>query len=391
MKVLMLWKYYPQYLKYFYKKHPSVIDLPFEEHRDKIFDDHFGGWPAELSRYMNQQGIQTEFIIANAESLQKKWAEENNFKSYSTEGWEKEIAMEQIRWFRPDVLWIPSIFDYFGDFVKCALPYCKKAITWVGCATPKNLDVSGFTTLITGHPQMLKEQQHLFDDVIITKPGFDPQILEKIGSVEKTYDMTFIGQISTVHTKRAKILAYLIKKGVDLDVFGYLREQQSLKKWSAFRRAGGHILKRQDFRKGTNVLKRAFVKTDYQRNVEVIKSLYQSPVFGLDMYRTLAASRITLNIHIDAAGNCVGNMRMFEATGVGTCLLTEHSENIDELFQPGKEILTYRSNEELLEIIQEMLSRKEEIEQIAKAGQNRTLQHHTPKRMFTDIKPAFNI
>jgi spore maturation protein CgeB len=174
-------------------------------------------------------------------------------------------------------------------------------------------------------------------------------------------------------------------------VFGLLHEQQPLKKWSAFRQAGGHILKRQDFRNGTNVLKRAFVKTDYQRNIEVIKSLYQRPVFGLDMYRTLAASRITLNIHIDVAGNCAGNMRMFEATGVGACLLTEQSENINELFQPGKEILTYRSNEELLEIIHDMFNRKEEIEQIAKAGQNRTLQHHTLERMFTDIKPAFDI
>lgn len=47
-------------------------------------------------------------------------------------------------------------------------------------------------------------------------------------------------------------------------------------------------------------------------------------------------------------------------------------ENIDELFQPGKEVLTYCSNKKLLEIIQEMLSRKEEIEQISKAEQNRT-------------------
>lgn len=76
MKILMLWKYYPQHLSYAYKKDYSVSDMSFKEHRDKIFDDHFG-WPAEL----RQQGIETEFIIANAESLQEKWAEENNFSS----------------------------------------------------------------------------------------------------------------------------------------------------------------------------------------------------------------------------------------------------------------------------------------------------------------------
>lgn len=390
MKVLMLTTYYPQYLSYFYEKYPSVIDLPFEEHRNKIFDDHFA-WPAELSRYMNQQGIQTEFIIANAEVMQKKWAEENNFRAYSKKGWEKEIVMEQIKRFQPDVLWIDSIFDYFGDFVKRALPYCKKAITWVSCPTPKNLDVSGFKILITSHPDMLKDQQHLFDDIIITKPGFDPEILKKIGPVKKEYDVTFVGGITPAHAKRAKILAYLIKNGVDLKVFGYLYEQPRLGLQNALLSAAGHILKCQDFRKGIDAIKRTFVKTDYQRNVEIIKSVYQGPVFGLDMYRTLVASRITINVHIDIAGDYSGNMRMFETTGIGTCLVTEYTKDIREMFEPDKEILTYKSKEELLEIIQKMLSQNEKIEQIAKDGQKRTLRSHTIERMFNDIRPAFNI
>ncbi len=385
----MLWKYYPQYLSYFYKKNSSVINISFEEHRNKIFDHHFG-WPADLSRYMNKQGVQTEFIIANAEILQKKWAEENDFISYSVEGWEKEIAMEQIKRFKPDILWIPSIFDYFGDFVKRALPYCKKAITWVGSPWSER-DVSGFSVLLTENPSTFRSIQNRFEKVIVTKPGFDLEILKKIGSVEKRYDVTFIGQISINHTKRAEILAYLIKKGIDLKVFGFLREQQILGKWNGFRQAAGHILKRYDLHKGINALKRAFVKTDYQHSVEIIRSVHQGPAFGLDMYCTLASSRIVLNVHGDIAGNYAGNMRMFESTGVGSCLLTEHTKNINELFEPGRGILTYRSKEELLEIIQEMLGRKEKIEQIAKAGQKRTLQSHTIERMFNDIQPAFNV
>lgn len=390
MTVLMLTKYYPQYLSYFYEKNPSVIDLPFEEHGNKIFDDHFA-WPADLSRYMNQQGIQTEFIIANAEVLQKKWAEENNFRAYSKKGWEKEIVMEQIKRFQPDVLWIDSIFDYFGDFVKKALHYCKKAITWVSCATPKNLDVSGFKILITSHPDMLKDLQHLFDDIIITKPGFDPEILKKIGPVKKKNDVTFVGGITPAHAKRANILAYLIKNGVDLKVFGYIHEQPGLGLQNALLSAAGHILKCQDFRKGIDVLKHTFIQTDYQRNVEIIKSVHQGPIFGLDMYRTLAASRITINVHIDVAGDYSGNMRMFETTGIGTCLVTEYTKDIREMFEPDKEILTYKSKEELLDIIQKMLTQKEKIEQIAEDGQKRTLRSHTIERMFNDIRPAFNI
>lgn len=390
MKVLMLWEYYPHYLSYFYRKHPYATGLSFEEHRNKIFDDHFG-WPAELSKYMNQQGIQTEFIIANAENLQKKWAEENNFLSYSKDDWGKEIALEQIKRFQPDILWIPSIFDYYGKFVQQALAYAKKAITWVGSPFIKEMDVSGFSVLLTENPATFQSIQNLFEKVIVTKPGFDSDVLKKIGIAPKKYDITFIGGITLNHSKRAEILAYLIKNGIDLKVFGYIYEQPRLGLRNALLPAAGHILKRQDFREGIDVLKRTFVKSDYQRNVEIIKSVHQGPIFGLDMYRTLAASRITINVHIDVAGDYSGNMRMFEATGIGTCLVTEYTKDVREMFEPGKEILTYKSKEELVEIIQEMLNQNERIGQIAKAGQKRTLKSHTLERMLNDIQPAFNI
>ena len=390
MKVLMLWKYYPQYLSYFYEKKPHVNDLPFEEHRNEILDDHFG-WPGDLSRYMNEHGIETEFIIVNAESMQKTWAEENGFKSYCDKGWEKEIAMEQIKQFQPDILWIPYLFDYFGTFVNNALPYCKKAITWVSCAVPANLNVSGFTDLVTSHPDMLKDKQHLFNNVIITKPGFDSSILDKIGPIEKKYDVTFIGGITPDHSKRAETLAFLIENGIDLKVFGYFYEPPIIGTWNFLKQAGKYVSNIQNIRVCLNTFRHMYLQTNYQHNVEIIKNVYQYPVFGLDMYRTLAASRISLNIHIDVAGDHSGNIRLFETTGIGTCLLTEQSENITNLFEPNGEIHTYRSKEELLDIVTKMLNQNDKIETIAKNGQERTLREHTIERMFNDIKHVFDI
>jgi hypothetical protein len=389
MKVLMLWRYYPEYLSYFYKKNPYAYELSFEEHLNEILNDHFG-WPGDLSRYMNKMGIETLFIIENAESLQKKWAIENGFEYSSKNGWKKEIVMEQIKHFQPDILWITSIFDYYGDFVRNALPYCKKAITWVSCPTPPNLDISGFTDLITSHPNMLKDQQHLFDKVVVTKPGFDPAILGKIGDVEKKYDITFIGGITPYHHKRMEILAYLIENGIDLKVFGYFFEPPHLGPYELFKRIAKYFVSMQGIMSLLEMLKYYYQKS-HKDNLATIRSTYLGQVFGLDMYRTLAESYITLNIHGDIAGNYAGNIRMFESTGIGTCLLTENFENINELFEPGKDILTYNSKEELLEIIYFMLNQNEEIELIAKAGQKRTLKEHTIERMFNDIKHVFEL
>ena len=66
------------------------------------------------------------------------------------------------------------------------------------------------------------------------------------------------------------------------------------------------------------------------------------------MYQVLRRSRITLNSHIDMAGNEAGNMRLFEATGAGTFLLTDFKDNLDTLFAPDCEVAAWRSIDDCL-------------------------------------------
>jgi len=94
------------------------------------------------------------------------------------------------------------------------------------------------------------------------------------------------------------------------------------------------------------------------------------------MYQVLRNSLLTLNHH----GNippCANNMRLFEATGVGTLLITDWKENLHEMFDLGKEVIAYRTPEECAELIQYYLEHEDEREQIARAGQQRTLREHT--------------
>jgi spore maturation protein CgeB len=70
-------------------------------------------------------------------------------------------------------------------------------------------------------------------------------------------------------------------------------------------------------------------------------------------------------------------MRLYEATGVGTLLITDWKENLHELFEPGKEVIAYRTPEECGELIQYYLEHEVEREAIARAGQERTLREHT--------------
>jgi spore maturation protein CgeB len=102
----------------------------------------------------------------------------------------------------------------------------------------------------------------------------------------------------------------------------------------------------------------------------------QPPVFGLAMFQLMHDSKITLNTHIDASSTSASNMRLFEATGVGTCLLTDWKDNLLQLFEPDQEVVTYRSPEECIEKAQYLLSHERERQAIAEAGQRRTLRDH---------------
>lgn len=68
-------------------------------------------------------------------------------------------------------------------------------------------------------------------------------------------------------------------------------------------------------------------KCSTSRGAPSLRDLYpesiRPPAFGLEMYNLLKNSLITFNLHTDFTYGSVGNIRMFEATGMGACLLTD--------------------------------------------------------------------
>ncbi|MGN6580918.1 MAG: CgeB family protein, partial [Bordetella sp.] len=178
--------------------------------------------------------------------------------------------------------------------------------------------------------------------------AFDPKVLERLGPVEKDIGVSFVGGISRDHVKTLPTLEYLAQN-TPIEFFGY----------------------------GADNLDAA----------SPIRPRHHGEAWGLSMYRSLARSRITLNRHIDVAENNANNMRLFEATGVGTMLLTDRKDNLGELFEIGKEVVAYSSPEEAAELIRYYLDHPEEAQAIAKAGQARTLREHTYRHRMEELAP----
>jgi spore maturation protein CgeB len=110
---------------------------------------------------------------------------------------------------------------------------------------------------------------------------------------------------------------------------------------------------------------------------KTISRISKPNLFGKEMYRKLAESRIGLNIHIDASSDRMGNMRLFEVTGMGACLLTDRKSNLADFFEEGKEVVVFNDAADAVAKLKWLLSDPDCCRKIAAAGQARTIKDHS--------------
>ncbi|RMF99956.1 MAG: hypothetical protein D6726_12120 [Nitrospirae bacterium] len=77
------------------------------------------------------------------------------------------------------------------------------------------------------------------------------------------------------------------------------------------------------------------------------------------------------------------NQRVFDVPAVGGFLLTDHQRDIDELFDPGKEVAVYESPEEINELVRYYLAHEEKRKKISMAARKRIIADHTYKQRLT--------
>ncbi|HRP33983.1 MAG TPA: glycosyltransferase, partial [Agriterribacter sp.] len=71
------------------------------------------------------------------------------------------------------------------------------------------------------------------------------------------------------------------------------------------------------------------------------------------------------------------NCRAFEAAGTGALQIMEYRSAIEQCFEPGKEILVYKSYDDLLDLIKKAIQYPNEMKKIRDAGYKRACDEHT--------------
>lgn len=332
MKCVFVNTYYPDFLRTFYGQHPNLEQSGYQIQLDSLQATHFGESDF-YSRNLRAAGWESIDLIANCEPLQKEWGRERGIAGHPL-----AITIEQIRRERPDVIYIHDMSIAFEAFLQEIRPHTSLIVGQIASPVHPNTFLNGLDAIFTSFPHFANAFRKQGIPSLYQPLAFEGKILETLTDTERDLPVTFIGGISPVHQKGTEFLE-LLARLTELQIWGY----------------------------GADLLPTG----------SVLRRCHHGPVWGREMFKMLARSKITVNRHIDAAENNANNMRLFEATGCGTLLITDFKDNLQDLFEIGKEVVAYRSPQECAELISYYQSHPEEAAAIAKAGQSRTLRDHS--------------
>jgi hypothetical protein len=339
MKFLQLFPFYEEYVRDFYARHPGAEALPYATQNARLQADGFG-IVHMFARYLAPLGFETEIAFTECEPAQKRWLAERGGSLARPDDWRHEIAARQVNAAKPDILYLTEPVAYDRRFLDRLEHRPRLVLAWKAAAIPAGTDWRGIDVILSNFSPMLAQAKSLgARETEFLIPGFPETLVDELPAEGKAWDVSFLGSISSEHPTRN----------------GYLdRFAQS----AEARRPG--------FALGY------FLRTAEPAIVPpAIAACNRGARWGEDMHRILKGSRIALNIGIDLAKQETGNMRMLEATGLGSFLLTEHRANIRNYFEPGVECETFASSGELEEKVRHYLARPDEREAIARRGQAR--------------------
>jgi spore maturation protein CgeB len=320
-----------------------------------------------FSEVMEELGHECNEVVFDLESLQKSWAKENGIK-YANHSWKFDILIEQIRHYNPEILFLQNLTSlpfWILQRIKDFVPSIHKVIAFKGNLPHNNKEIEHVDYVFAGHPDILAECIKNNKPAELLYHCFDEKILQLLNLYQSPqYPFTFIGYsgfsgFGVMHTERYRLLRSLA-------------EVTQIQMW---------VLEEKDIPNST------LPKDSLPLQVQ-FPDKCNSGVFGMEMYSILANSDIVFNKHAEIARNHVANMRLFETTGVGTCLISDTGKNMTDLFDKDREIVTYNCKDELLEKVSFLQNNKSYLIEIAKAGQKRTLKDHTLRARAKQINFA---
>lgn len=356
VRILIVDHYYDAVIDWIYRQDSRLARKSYETQRARIDDALFGQTSFEVAA-LRALGHDAWDCLVNVRPLQEAWAAEHDMRlspptrwgmrrrrtwvpwpRRSDTRWMREGLLAQIRALRPDMIVIQSMDLLEPEIVATVRQETRFVVGLVATELPSTWTYASYDMVVSSIPDIVDRFRQQGTDAEWLPLAFEAALLDLVPRVERDVEVSFVGSFSTRYADRRELLEAVAGAA-------------PLRTWTADLTA---------------------LPED-----SAIRPTIQGAVWGREMYEVLARSRLTINTHGRIAGNAANNLRLFEGTGMGALLVTDSRSNLGDLFEPGREVVTYRDPRECAEVVGYYLAHPREAEAIAAAGQWRTLRDHT--------------
>lgn len=370
MRIAICDAYYQGAISDLYHRRAGLLDAGYEAQHRAVIDLHLGTGDA-YSVGLGAAGHAAVELLSNVDVVQAAWAREHGVARAARLGLERsgsvvrraarqlllhQVIRAQIEALDADVVYVQDLSFFSRRELRALKRRGRLLAGQLGVHAPADGRIAEFDLITTSLPRYVDRLRAAGIATEYLAIAFDERVPGRLAAqgvsvdprAERDIPVAFVGGINAdPHHRDAIALLERLAEELDVQFWGYL--------------AG-----------------------DLPRS-SAIRARYHGEAWGMDMYRILARTQIALNRHSSVAEGMANNMRLFEATGVGACLLTEDAPNLGDLFAPGAEAAVYAGADDLIGTARALLADDERRTSIAAAGQARAVGEHTYTRRMAQL------
>ena len=356
MRVLIVDHYYGGVIDWIYGHELGLDRASYAIQHARIDDALFGQTSFEVAA-LKELGHDAWDSLVNVRPLQEAWARESDARLSPTmrwgltrrrrwipwprrrdDRWMAEGLLAQVRKLKPDVVHIQSMDLLHPQIIAEVRRETRLVVGQIAADVPADWDYGCYDLVVSSIPGLVDRFRSDGVPAEWLPLAFERSLTSRLANGERDIRVSFVGSFSASHPRRIEVVEAVARIA-------------PLRTWTADSAA-------------------------LSPNSPVTPTI-QGVAWGRDMYEVLGRSRLTINNHGRIAGTAANNLRLFEATGMGALLVTDAATNLGELFEVGREVVTYRDAREAGEVVRYYLDHPHEAQVIAAAGQRRTLRDHT--------------
>ena len=350
-RVLIIDTYYPGMIKTL----SSVTKDARNINWDEIYDSLLLGTGFSYNHYLKKLNLDSRLLVAN--NFAQYFPTSYDSHSYT---WRTSLYMSRlfgrskylnkfsqvhqnllnyVEDYQPDILFVQDLNIFPSKLIEIMHSWKIKLVGEIASPLPPSFFLTNYDLILSSLPNLVKILSAKGVSSQFFPLGFDSRINSRVKIDKKDIDIIFIGSYSRNHKNTINIISLLANIFPNFRFYGNFPAPE-------------------------------LIRRNLSKN-------YFGEAWGMKMFELLSRSKIVLNRHSNISDSFANNMRMFEATGVGSALLTDSKENLENYFKLKKDALAYNHIHEIPNLIECLLKDETSLKKISKSGQNRTLTNYT--------------